>query len=134
MARKTSARVILNRQKVNEVRLAVADGLLAFGQSIVDVADVPDAAPFGVGLVTHGGAVVYIDGRKVGGDATKPSRERVPRPGISGFVGFDFPARFQEIGTVHQDAQPFLWPAAMRQAPHAGEIMKPAAAARLGRR
>lgn len=134
MARKTSARVVLNRDNANRVRLALADGLLAVGQAIVDAAHPPDAEPFGVGLVTQGGAVGYIDGRKIGGQGQKPGNLRLPKPGIVAFAGFGFPARFQEMGTIRQPARPFLTPAMEQVREEAGAIMRDAASAIRGRR
>ena len=82
--------------------------------------------------VIQGGAVGYIDGRKIGGQATKPSSERgLKQRGIVAFFGFGFPARFQEIGTVHQPARPFLWPAVTETEPEMAGLMAAASHARL---
>lgn len=133
MVRK-AARVAINRQNAGALRVAVADGLLRFAGAVVDAADPPDATPYGEGLVTSGGSVAFIDGRKVGGDATKPSRERIPRKAIVAFAGFGFPGRFQEIGTSHHAAQPFLWPAFSRLQGSVGSYMRPSIRALLASR
>ena len=98
--------------------LALLDGFVEVGQRIIDTADVPDAAPFGEGLVTRGGVIGYAFGRRVRtmaddrtSDVKKPRAARTTRAGIDVFVGFGFPGGFQELGTVHHAAQPFLGPA-----------------------
>jgi hypothetical protein len=131
--KKPSARVVINRAAVAEVRLVVADGMLAVAQAIVDTADPPDATPFGEGLVTTGAAGMWVDGRKIGGRADKPRRERMPARGIAGVAGFGFPGRFQEEGTIHQPARPFLTPAANRVVAEAPAIMAAVVRPRLGR-
>jgi hypothetical protein len=63
-----------------------------------------------------------VRGRKVAemttgapGAVAKPRGLKVTKGAhdIVGAVGFDFPAMFQEIGTVHQPARPFVTPAAI---------------------
>jgi hypothetical protein len=122
MARKPNARVVLNRAKFEGVRLDVGMGMDELARTIVEIADVPDAEPFGVGLVTSGGTFVAIDGKKVAGDSPKPRGARTGK-GITAIAGFGFPARFQEFGTIHHRAQPFLTPARDRSAARAGEIV-----------
>lgn len=126
--RKTNARVVINRENANRVRLALADGLLNVAQAIVDNAHPPDDPA--TSKVIEGGAVGYIDGRKIGGQAQKPSRERgLKDKGIAAFAGWGFPARFQEIGTVHQPARPFGWPAMEQTRGQAPGLMREAATA-----
>ena len=73
----------------------------------------PDAPPYGEGLVTHGGAAVWVDGRKVNEtEAIEKPRDLRTSDNIVGVVGFAFPGRFQETGTVNHGAQPFVTPAA----------------------
>ena len=140
MARKPSARVVLNRQALDSLHLALAEGVEEIARTIVETADPPDATPFGVGLVTSGGWAVYAGSKKVGGgslDGTQPNKPRAFRPeptGVTGIAGFGFPARFQEIGTVHHAAQPFFTPAVEQVAAQAGEIMKSVVGPRLGRK
>jgi hypothetical protein len=112
--RKTSTRVVTNRAALDKAWLAVADGLLEVGQAIVDDAHPPDATPYGQGLVDRGAAAVWVNGKKIGGGADKPRGIRVRQYPIVGVAGFGFPARYQETGTVHQPARPFLTPAAVR--------------------
>jgi hypothetical protein len=133
MARKVSARVVLNRSRLDEVRGALADGLQAMGADIVEHANPPDAEPFGVGLVTSGGTYVAVDGKKVGGDSSRPRAVR-GEPGIVAVVGFGFPGRFQEFGTIHSPAQPFLSPAVDEVLPNLEQYLAPAIRARLGGR
>lgn len=140
MARKNS-RLVLNRSRLDEVSLAVADGFGALAEAIVRNAKPPDAAPFGEGLVKRGGWLVYVGAKKVGGgglDGRQPKKPRalkVKQHGIVAIAGFGFPGRFQEFGTIHHRAQPFLSPAADRTVPRATQIMAPVVGARLkGRR
>lgn len=131
---KRNARVVINRQNADALRLALADGMARFGDAVIEASNPPDATPYGEGLVTSGASVTYIDGRKVGGEAQKPSRERLPRPGIVTYFGFGFPGRFQELGTVHHAAQPFLWPAFSRMQGQLGDYLRPSMRALLAAR
>jgi len=140
MARKPSARVVLNRSKLDELHLALAEGVEEVVRTIVETADPPDATPFGQGLVTQGGWLVYDGPRKVAGGSLVGLQPKKPRgfrvagtEGITGIAGFGFPARFQETGTVHQPPRPFLWPAAIRVKGVAADIMRTAVRSRLGR-
>lgn len=132
MAR-TSTRVVMNRQALSGVTLGLADGMLALAQRIVDTADPPDATPFGEGLVTRGGSAAWVNGRKIGGQAAKPRGLRLNKPGVTAIAGFGFPGRFQEIGTVHQPARPFLTPSAARVIPDAEVVLSGPMKRRLGR-
>jgi hypothetical protein len=130
MARKPSARVVLNRASMSRVELALADGLGAVATAILQSADPPDATPYGTGLVDRGGMLVYIGDRKVAGmglDGRQPRKPRSVRVrgthGTQAIVGFGFPGRFQELGTIRHAAQPFLTPAADRVLPMAPRIM-----------
>ncbi|MCC6619467.1 MAG: hypothetical protein IT341_10575 [Chloroflexi bacterium] len=140
MARKPSARVVMNRAALDEVRLAVADGALAVGEAVVREADPPDATPFGAGLVTNGGWIGYVGDKKIGGgglDGKQPKKPRTFRvrgtQRIQIIAGFGFPGRFQELGTVNHPAQPFFTPAMNRVLPRTSELMRPATQARLRR-
>ena len=107
----------MNRAAFDAIRLGMADGGQAVGERIVASANPPDAEPFGRGLVKAGRAVTYLDGRKVAGTGTAP-RGAIPGGGQATVVGFGFPGRFQELGTVHHAAQPFLTPAIQGEAPN----------------
>ncbi len=139
--RKRSSRVVMNRKSVDQVRLAVADGALAIARTIVEEADAPDETPFGEGLVQRGGAIVYIGAKKVGGfglDGRQPKKPRAIRvrgktDEILAVGGYSFPARFQEFGTIHQPARPFLTPSMNRVIPRAAGIMRQAAVYRIAR-
>lgn len=131
MARKPSARVVLNRERLTAVGVAVADGVAEVCRTIIEVAEPPDAAPFGEGLVTRGGYLVYLGPKKVAGWMTGGLQPKKPRKfrvqgtsGITAMVGFGFPARFQEFGTVHHGAQPFFVPAIEQVIPHIPAIMR----------
>lgn len=140
MARGPSARVVLNRDALTAVGLAVADGLEQVVKSIVTEAHPPDATPYGEGLVTRGGWLVYHGSKKVGGGSLEGKQPKKPRAlrvrgttGITAIAGFGFPGRFQELGTVNHGAQPFLWPAWTRVEPRLEQIMAPAVRAHLAR-
>jgi hypothetical protein len=130
MARKPSARVVLNRAALDQVHLALADGVEEIARTIVETAGPPDATPFGLGLVNSGGWAVYDGKKKLSGGSLDGSQPKKPRAfraeatGITGIAGFGFPARFQETGTVHQPARPFLLPAAIRVKGIAAAIMR----------
>ncbi len=129
-------RVVLNRAAFDNIELGFADGLFELAKAAVAAARPPDAPPIGEGLVQAGGAIAYIRGKKVAdttilGEAIKPPRAaKVSKQGILAIGGFGFPARFNELGTVHQRARPFLTPALMGEQPKAGGFVKLALAKR----
>lgn len=132
MARKPAARVILNRSRLTDVGVALADGLSEVGRTYIEATDPPDAQPYGEGLVTSGGYLVYADGKKVDGWAQDGRQPKPPRAakvskgkGAVLLAGWGFPARFQEHGTARHGAQPFATPALNRLLPHIAEIMEP---------
>lgn len=110
---------MINRRALDAIAGSFADAMGDMGQAIIDVAKPPDATPFGQGLVTSGGWGVWAGTKKVGGEAQRPKGLRVSRAEVTLFVGFGFPGRFQETGTVHQPARPFLTPAAVQILPQA---------------
>lgn len=137
---KRSARVVLNRKAIEGVTLAMADGVFAVAKAVVLEAHPPDDTPYGTGLVDAGGALVYVGPRKVDGWSQLGQQPAKPRAvkvkgttGIVGIAGYGFPARFQELGTVHQPARPFFAPARNRVIPRIPSIMKRAASYRLAR-
>jgi hypothetical protein len=122
MARRS--RVVLNRAALDEIAGGLADGTFDIAAAIATRAAqrAPDEPPYGEGLVDHGGAAVWVDGRKVAemttggvGSVNKPRGFVLKRAGsrIAAAVGFDFPAMFQEAGTIRQPARPFVTPAAI---------------------
>lgn len=141
MARKPSARVVLNRAALLRIDLALAEGVEEVCRTVVEVAGdaAPDATPFGEGLTTNGGWLVYAGSKKVAGGSLRGLQPKKPRDfkpeptGITGMAGFGFPGRFQETGTVNHPAQPFFTPSAERVAAHAGEIMRGVVGPRLRR-
>jgi hypothetical protein len=133
MARKPSAKVTLNRKNLSRLHKAFADGIEEVCRTFVETADPPDATPYGQGLVTTGGWLVYDGANKVAGGSLRGVQPNKPRAfrvrgttGIQGIAGFGFPARFQETGTVHQPARPFGSPAAIATANVGLEIMRDA--------
>lgn len=136
---KRSARVVLNRKAIDGVNLALADGVHAVGRAIIDTARPPDAPPYGVGLVTAGGVLTYVGSRKVNGwsqsgrQPSKPRAVRLVQGVITAIVGWGFPARFVEFGTVNMAAEPFATPARNAVIPRINSIMRQATAYRLAR-
>lgn len=148
-----TSRVVLNRAAFAEIDLAIADGLFAVAQRVLEVVKVPDSpllkelvttssgkvrwehiggtepAGKGQGLVQGGGALAYLGGKKVngttiGGKQVKKPRALNTRDGQAvAIVGFGFPARFVELGTVHTHAEPFLTPAVMAVAGSEAEVL-----------
>ena len=111
----------INRDKLDEINRGLADGVFDIARAIGTVAEnnAPDAQPYGQGLVGRIGAIAWVLGKKVnewsssGARPDKPRAIRVRSAGeIVGVVGAGFPGMFQELGTVHHAAQPFLTPAA----------------------
>jgi len=124
-----AAKVVLNRAALDEVVRKAADGAFEFAKSIIDGADVPDATPFGEGLVTQGGVIAYVDRKLVAtyaknGDSVKKPRGAKLGKGIVIVGGYGFPGRFQETGTVKQAARPFLTPEVMADLPDAEVFIK----------
>lgn len=137
---RTKARVALKRNALDEVQLGLADGVGRFLEEVAQIASAraPDQFEDDKGLPDRWGWAVYSGGKKVAdgsgdGSVVKPPREmRISRQdGLAGFVGFGFPARFLEFGTVKMRAQPFLTPAVESVAPRAPGLIREGAAGRL---
>lgn len=138
--RRKVSRVKMNRKSIDNVRLAIADGTAAIGKAIILAADVPDAEPYGVGLVVEGGTLTYVGGKKVGSwhqsgeEPRKPKAMKVRgKDTIQTATGWSFPAHLLEFGTVRMGAQPFATPARNEVEPRAAGIMRQAAAYRIAR-
>lgn len=129
MARGSKVRI--NRNAARQIPLAIADGLFEVARTVIEVAQAPDAPPYGVGLVQGGGAIAYVDGKKVndskiGGRAiAKPRAIRVAKSGVTVIGGWGFPARFVEFGTIHAAPHPFLTPAFAGVTPAGRSIAAP---------
>lgn len=119
-----SAKTVLRREKLDAATRIVADGLFEAGKEIVLTAaaiapDSPyDPYPEGEGLPKQGGVLAYVVGDKVNGwsirgpQPTKPRSARmlVKKHSVSVLIGFGFPGRFAEGGTIDTPSQPFLAP------------------------
>ena len=128
---KLSAKVVLRREALPEIDRAVADGLFEAGKRIVEraSASAPDSPydpyPTGEGLPKQGGVLAYVGGQKVNGWSIRgpqPAKPRAARMAVRAhsvtvIVGFGFPARLAETGTVDTPAQPFLAPSRDAEAP-----------------
>jgi hypothetical protein len=128
-------RMVINRAAVDQIILATADGLFELGKKIVADADVPDAAPYGVGLVQGGGVIAFVGNKRVAvwsktGDSVKKPRAAKLSPkgsmGVTVVFGYGFPGRFQEAGTIHQPSKPFLTPSALATLPAAEDLIRAA--------
>lgn len=130
-----AARVVLNRAAIDQLVLAAADGAFELAKTIVGEAEVPDAEPFGEGLVQGGGVVAYVGKKRVGAwntnggaDVAKPRAAKLGTKdgSITVIGGYGFPGRFQEEGTAEQAAQPFLTPSLLQRLPDAAPFIKEA--------
>ena len=111
---KPTVRTVLNRERLQELDGALAKGLELLAMQVISSANPPDAPPYGQGLVANGRFISYVDGKRVGGDADKkPKAMKVRGRGIVVGIGYPFPSKFQEMGTVKQPPRPFLTPAVM---------------------
>lgn len=106
---RVSKTVRLNRAALDAFYGQIADALAQVGKRAIEYTtpSVPDEPPIGAGLVRTGGYVVYVDGKKVAGNATI---SRQSKKGIVLYTGYGFPGRFNEIGTIHQPPRPFFTP------------------------
>lgn len=133
------ARVVMNRAALNEMQLAMADGLLTLGQKVIADAsalaprDPETAASRGVPMMADTGhAVVYALGKRVGGEEGEIAKPRglktTPDRVVLG-MWFSSPlSHFAEFGTVKERARPFFTPALMADIPDAGGDVKAAIA------
>lgn len=129
--------MVLNQSRLDDVTLIVADGLFAAGRTIVELAssrapDSPyDPFPAGEGLPKQGGVLVYVANKKTHGWSLRGDQPVKPRAArtttkahsIVALIGFGFPARFNELGTIRQRARPFFAPAASQVAPRIADIV-----------
>lgn len=101
MARKIPVRVVVNRRAITAAREGFVAGMEDIGQRVLALGEgkIPDATPFGEGLVTTSDYGIWVDGKKVAGGATKPRRV-VAKQGVTLIVGYGFPGRFQSLGTT----------------------------------
>jgi HK97 gp10 family phage protein len=131
-SRKMSKTVRINREALTELGLGIADGLLAIGARSIELAgpNVPDAPPEGKGLIKTGSYDVYIKKKQVGGTATISRKDK---SGIVLYSGYGFPARFNEVGTVHQPARPFFAPAFLQASREIQALVEPHVAARMAK-
>jgi hypothetical protein len=123
------SRLVLNQSRLSDVVFIVADGLFAAGQVIIEraSANAPDypyptkVFPYGLGegLPRQGGVLVYVGNKKTHGWSLRGDQPKKPRAvrastkahSIVAVVGFGHPARWNELGSIHNTAHPFLAPA-----------------------
>jgi len=128
MARRISSKTVLNRKCLTAIRAGMVDGMEDMGGTIVSQTDPPDDPLTSEKIDGDWG--IWVDGRKVAGTATKPRGLR-NKSGITLAVGFEFPARFNELGTVHQPARPFFTPRVFEVMPGAARYISPRVKAKL---
>jgi hypothetical protein len=138
MARGASgaARIVLNRAKVEEMTLRVADGLFQAGQEAIHAAR-PPMGPGPAHLYPRGGIIGFVGGKRFAvyaragmvGSVKKPRAAKASQSTIVIVGGFGFPARFVEWGTVHNNpAKPFLTPVFMTVRGRAEALVRAACA------
>lgn len=138
------ARVVMNRAALDELQLAMADGLLRVGEQVIAEArdnaprDPEIAAKRGVPMMADtGNLVVYALGKKVGGDdggTGKPRGMKTPKDQAVLGVWFSSPiSHLIELGTVKMPAQPFLTPSLTGNLGDTGPYVRKAMAARARR-
>lgn len=114
---RTSKAVRINYAALEEVGQRTADAMAALGQKTVEGASSKLTEGHGVEtgqMKRSGGFVVYVNKKKVAGNATM---RKVDKSDLAMYVGFGFPARFYEMGTIKQPSRPFLSPTFYREAP-----------------
>lgn len=133
MAKKPNVRTVLNYKALSAFALGIADGMAEVGEAWLSAVEpnVPDAEPFGRGLVTTPDYGVWSNGKKVAGGATKPRTVKVRAHGAVLVAGENFPGRFQELGTVKMAAQPHVTPAMLAVLPGSGKYIKDGVRKRL---
>jgi hypothetical protein len=122
-------KVVLYRETVDALVLGYADGQQEVGERIIERVDpgVPDREPYGRGLVQSGAAVTYLKGQKVAGRGTAPRGAQLKRATVMTVVGYGFPGRFLEEGTIYiSPGQLGLTQGAMAEVNGAGAVVAPA--------
>lgn len=120
MARRETRATVVNRQALDAIRRGFVEGMAEQGRAVIADTNPPDDDPIGQGLVAEGDWGVWADGKKVAGTARKPRGANV-KTGVTLLAGYPFPARFNEIGTVHQPGRPFFTPTVLRDLPGIAE-------------
>lgn len=134
---KRTSRVVLNRKAIDGIYLAAADGAFAVAKAHNVATHPPDAPPYGQGLVQGGGALVFVNGKKVDGTTIggrqikKPRQLNVKDYPVVAMSGWGFPGRFVQFGTVDTPAQPFFLMSTIEG--RAKGIFRQAAAYRIAR-
>jgi hypothetical protein len=126
-----AAKVTLNHDALDAITRAVADGAFELAKSIISSASShwppspSDSPPDTPPLREAGGVLLYVDRKLVGtwsmsgAPTVKKPRAAKLGPGIVVIGGYDFPAKFQEAGTIRQPARPVLTPELMADLPDA---------------
>lgn len=140
MAKGFTKRVQLHRDAIDQVTLATVDGMFEVGKAIIENARPPDLPPLTKGLIEGGGVLAYVDGKKVNGwhkDGKQPKPPRAARvskgKGAVVIVGWGFPSRLVELGSIHNTPNPFFTPSVDKTLPRSTSIMAPVVGPKLPR-
>ncbi|HUW17469.1 MAG TPA: hypothetical protein VMW94_10355 [Actinomycetes bacterium] len=131
------AKIVMNKAGVDALFAGMADGLAELGEKIIAEAaakaprDAAAAAAAGRPMLKDtGSVVVWGQGKLVVGSgdrkasAQKPRGLKTPKDQVVMIAGFgSFVAHFNELGTVHMPARPFLTPAILANVPGAGKYV-----------
>ena len=133
MARKVRSRTVINRRALDAVTSGWVFGFEDLAKFTLESTRPPDAPPIGQGLVTSGDWVIYAKGKKVAGTGKKPRGLKVRREYVVMALGWGFPARFNEAGTIRQPARPFATPPWMSMTQRMANTLRVYVTARLRR-
>lgn len=124
-SRGPTKRVILNREALDKVTLAIADSTVALADELLTETERRLRPHRRTGfLESTGGYVVLVRNRKVAGPGQKPRAFRREGETISTIVGYGGPhGHLLEFGTVKQRPRPWFRPAVDEVAGRAATIL-----------
>lgn len=125
MKRKGKVRVELNRRELRRMGKVHERGTEGFCRAVLATARVPDAPPYGQGLIETGDYVVRRGRDRVAGSGDDEGRLSGGR-GVNAAVGWGFPAHFLEFGTIKMRPHPFITPAALEVEPRKDAYLRDA--------
>lgn len=131
MAGRIVTRTVVNPRAIAAISSGLAEGLGTMAESILARTNPPDDPATSAQIA--GGYGVWVDGQQVAGSGDAPHGV-TPGPGVTLVVGYDFPARFNEIGSAHQPGRPFFTPEVLATVPGAPEFLRGPVQSRLAGR
>lgn len=124
-----SKRVVVNRQALDAITLAIADAFEPVAKAVLSRANARLRPHRLVGtLEDSAGWLVEVKGRKVAGGGSRPKQLRAGarQERVRTVVGYGAPhAHLAESGTIRMAAFPFLSPSVDEVGPQAGAMMVP---------